>query len=122
MTSIINIIVKTGTIAAMLSGVAVCATAQAASRTDDGAPRIAVKAAGYDLTSVQGVDALTARVRSSAKAVCATGSTDLQSLMNERDCYKHAMADAQAQIAELRVRSASAGGSLALVADRGPAR
>ncbi len=89
-----------------LAAVAIAAFASPAlaQSTPDGAPSVQLKAAGYDLSSPQGVAALTRKARTAAALVCQVGGDrDLGRVMTANRCFNLAVADANRQIEALRL-------------------
>ena len=89
----------------VLAGIATV-PAQAQDRNADGVAVVGIDPSGYDLSTAEGVNALTARVRISARHVCDTGSNDLGMIMKENACFKAAFANARDRIEQLRSQTA----------------
>lgn len=111
MTKFTNSIILAGAVFAAI------ATPALASRSDDGQGKIEVKAAGYDLSTREGVSALTKHVRSAARQVCGVNDDpDLYVKAQASRCFDRAFSDANAQIEALRARTT---GNRIAVADTG---
>ncbi len=101
------------------AAIAAFASPALAQSTPEGTTSVEVTAAGYDLSSPQGVATLTRKARSTAAQIChADEDRDLGRSMAAKRCFTKAVADATRQIEALRlVRTAGRGGQQVAIAD-----
>jgi UrcA family protein len=83
----------------IVAGAAVAALASTPGLAD--VPTVQINAKGYDLTTSEGVNALTNRVHTAVRQVCVRGSNDLASIQAERACQNETLQSANARIAVL---------------------
>ncbi len=82
--------------------------------TAEEAPTATVRIDDLKLTSAKGRETLEARVRTAARALCATGGRSLNDRMMEADCKATALAAAKPQV-ERAIARADGGTQLALL-------